>query len=53
MNERTKELAEQVCDAMHDGDWRIPEEFIERFAELVRQDERNKCAQEYLQDCID
>ena len=24
---------------------------IERFAELVRDDERDKCAQDYLQDC--
>jgi hypothetical protein len=26
---------------------------LERFAELVRQDERDKCAQDYLQDCCD
>lgn len=26
---------------------------LEHFAELVRQDERDKCAQDYLQDCCD
>lgn len=26
---------------------------LERFAELIRADERDKCAQDYLQDCSD
>ena len=26
---------------------------LQEFAELVRQDERDKCAQDYLQDCAD
>ena len=26
---------------------------LERFAELIRADERDKCAQDYLQDCCD
>ena len=61
MNERLKELAEQagmhyreLCDEFAasntDG---VPLEMLERFAELVRQDERDKCAQDYLQDCCD
>ena len=52
MNERIKELAEQAgmhyretsdefCEANKDG---VPFEMLERFAELVRQDERDKCA---------
>ena len=35
MNERTLEIAGQVCDTLDDGDWNIPNEFIERFAELI------------------
>ena len=35
MNERILELAGQVCDTLHDGDWNIPNEFIEKFAELI------------------
>jgi hypothetical protein len=52
MNERLKELAEQAgmyyrttsdefCEADKDG---VPIEMMERFAELVRQDEREACA---------
>ena len=59
MNERIKELAfeagmhyrelcDEFCAANTDG---VPFEMMERFAELVRQDERDKCAQDYLQDC--
>lgn len=56
MNERTKELAEQaglIADGEHwfsaiqETDVRSID--LERFAELVRQDEREKCAQ----DCCD
>ncbi len=48
MNERNKELAEQagyilINDYYTDGDVRaFSNEGLERFAELVRQDERNK-----------
>lgn len=35
MNERIEQLAGQVCDTLHDGDWNIPDEFIEKFAELI------------------
>ena len=58
MNERIKELAEQaglIADGEHwfsaiqETDVRSID--LERFAELVRQDERDKCAQDYLQDC--
>jgi hypothetical protein len=55
MNERLKELAEQAgiyyrttsdefCEADKDG---VPLEMMERFAELVRQDERERIKQEY------
>jgi hypothetical protein len=48
MDKRLKELAEQAglqpyYEAQH--------KHIERFAELVRADEREACAQDYLQDC--
>ena len=60
MNERIKELAEQaglVLDGEHwfsaiqQADVRNID--LERFAELIRADERAKCAQDYLQDCAD
>ena len=35
MNKRMLELAGEVCDTLHDGDWNIPNEFIEKFAELI------------------
>ena len=60
MNERLKELAEQagfdVKEIREDGSLTLYafENFdIKRFAELVRQDERDKCASDYLQDCCD
>jgi len=52
MNKRLKELAEQAGleqDVVH-GDWSslnypdVRAEHLERFAELVRQDEREACA---------
>jgi hypothetical protein len=55
-----KELAEQaglVLDGEHwfsaiqQADVRNID--LERFAELIRDDERDKCAQDYLQDCND
>ena len=49
MNERTKELAEQAGFKYIFG----YEQEFERFAELIRADERDKCAQDYLQDCAD
>ena len=51
MNERLKELAEQAGLF-----WTFSpayEKCLERFADLVRQDERAKCASDYLQDCRD
>jgi hypothetical protein len=60
MNERLKELAEQAGlnakEIRENGSQTLYafENFdLERFAELVRQDERDKCAQDYLQDCCD
>ena len=60
MNERTKELAEQAGLSIDKyglaWDKDNPREIgvdLERFAELVRQDERAKCASDYLQDCCD
>ena len=48
MNERLKELAEQagatVHKAMHGQAISFLENDLERFAELVRQDERESCA---------
>jgi len=56
MNERLKEIAEEF--AMHtetmtgiETDYVFDLEELERFADLVRQDERDKCAQDYLQNC--
>jgi hypothetical protein len=46
MDERIKELAEQVGITLSDRDgwWVAYDEDLERFAELVRQDEREACA---------
>lgn len=43
-------LAREVCDkdkvdAWHNGFWTLTQEELERFAELVRDDERNACVQ--------
>ena len=57
MNERIKELAEQAgftfdsLGASYTSGSLL--DFLERFAELIRADERDKCAQDYLQDCAD
>ena len=49
-----KELAEQAGMSNTLGCfWQCGDSDLERFAELIRQDERNKCAQDYLQDCCD
>jgi hypothetical protein len=52
MNERLKELAEQagatVHKAMHGEAISFLENDLERFAELVRQDETKACAEHYL-----
>jgi hypothetical protein len=60
MNERLKELAEQAgLEELGDGDWcslnhpDVRAEHLEHFADLVRQDEREACAADYLQDCCD
>jgi len=50
MNKQLKELAEQAGFDKHHAEH---DTRIERFAELVRQDERDKCASDYLQDCCD
>lgn len=58
MNERLKELAKQAgfewenntAWVLHDGCWKAESADLERFAELVRQEERAKCAAGYLQD---
>jgi hypothetical protein len=55
MNERTKELAEQAGCVQHEFIWVANNFDMERFAELVRQDEREKCAkamQPMLRDMI-
>jgi hypothetical protein len=51
MNERIKELAEQAgLEELGDSDWcslnhpDVRAEHLERFADLVRQDEREACA---------
>jgi len=47
MNERLKELAEQAGLSREfsvSGLWLADDEELERFAELVRQDEREACA---------
>ena len=49
MNDQMMRLAKEA--GFLDGDLELFPETIERFAELVRQDERDKCAQDYLQDC--
>ena len=44
MNERISELAEQAGDSIsefHFGDYNIPNEFIEKFAELIVRDCRD------------
>lgn len=50
MNERLKEIAKQArlpaCHLSHPV-------ALQRFAQLVRDDERAKCAADYLQDCCD
>lgn len=64
MDKRIKELAEQAGYYLYDltethecktvetddkDEWAT----LERFAQLVRDDERAKCASDYLQDCCD
>jgi len=41
MNKQIKKLAGQACDVLCDGDWNIPDEFIEKFAKSI------------VQECID
>ena len=49
MDKRIKELAEQAGFMVgYNADAQL-----ERFAQLVRDDERAKCASDYLQDCCD
>ena len=53
MNDRLKELAEQAGFQKYflGSEYIVRDQELEHFSELVRQDERNKCAQDYLQDC--
>lgn len=51
MNERIKELAEQAGMSYLKFISQEQMELVERFAELVRQDERTQCAADYLEDC--
>jgi hypothetical protein len=44
MNEQIKELAEQAGCVQHEFIWVANNFDMERFAELVRQDEREACA---------
>ena len=44
MNERIKELAEQAGCVQHEFIWVANNFDMERFAALVRQDEREECA---------
>jgi len=56
MNEKIKEVAEQAGLSREfsvSGLWLADDQELERFAELVRADERDKCASDYLQDCCD
>jgi hypothetical protein len=48
MNERIKELAEQAGCVQHEFIWVANNFDMERFAELVRQDEREKCAKLFV-----
>ena len=50
MNEKLKEFAAQAGFNLS-WDYHCDEYELERFAELVRDDERAKCASDYLQDC--
>ena len=50
MDEKLLELAEQAWGKHHEIFW-FDGNGIERFAELVRLDERTQCAKDYLEDC--
>ena len=52
MNERIKELAEQAGLLGPTSRVGNAHEAAERFAELIRADERDKCAQDYLQNFV-
>jgi hypothetical protein len=41
-----RETSDEFCEANKDG---VPFEMLERFAELVRQDETKACAKHYLE----
>ena len=47
MNEKLKEFAAQAGFTLS-GDWHCCDYELARFAELVRQDERKGCAEDYL-----
>jgi len=48
MDEKTKELAEQAWGKHHEIFW-FDGDGIERFAELVEEEERKECAKQYLE----
>ena len=55
MDKQIKELAEQA-GIEYSSQWTYWTAYdleLQRFVELIRAEERDKCAQDYLQDCID
>ena len=50
MNQRIKELAEQAADGMlsydAEGEWRLSEREVKKFAQLIAAEEREACAME-------
>ena len=55
MNEKLQQLAEQQGLSYFQSleSWLMSDAELEKFADLIRQDDRDKCAQDYLQDCCD
>jgi hypothetical protein len=53
MDAKTKELAEQAgfysCGRYSDD---FENEVMQSFSELIRADERDKCSEDYLNDCV-
>jgi hypothetical protein len=51
MNERVKALAQQAGESIpefHFGDWNIPNEFIQKFSELIVQECANVADENYI-----
>lgn len=49
----THEAEHRLYVADKDGNWMCPMEALKELLALVRDDERAKCAADYLQDCCD